>query len=117
MSLTESLLQGGWAHVKVDPVKLRFIGVLAGDWGISHAAINSSTAMGIWLLDEGDGDTAYDSSGNGNHGKISGAAWAGGMFGSALSFDGADDFVDCGNSEFFAYRHWLNGCLDKHQCG
>ena len=67
--------------------------------GFSHAAIDPSTAMGIWLLDEGEGDTAYDSSGNGNHGKISGAAWAEGKFGSALSFDGADDFVDCGNSD------------------
>ena len=46
--------------------------------GLSHAAIDSSTAMGIWLLDEGDGDTAFDSSGNGHHGKISGAAMGSG---------------------------------------
>ena len=66
---------------------------------INDAAIDPSTAMGIWLLDEGSGDTAYDTSGNDNHGTINGAAWAGGKFGAALSFDGEDDFVDCGSSE------------------
>ncbi len=81
--------------------------------GFGHAAIDSSTAMGIWLLDEGDGDTAFDSSGNGHHGTISGAAWAEGVFGSALSFDGVDDFVDCGNSELLristgSMAAWIN---------
>ena len=81
--------------------------------GFGHAAIDSSTAMGIWLLDEGDGDTAFDSSGKGHHGTISGAAWAEGVFGSALSFDGVDDFVDCGNSELLristgSMAAWIN---------
>lgn len=67
--------------------------------GVNDAAIDPSSAMGIWLLDEGSGDTAYDSSGNDHHGTINGAQWVDGKFGGALSFDGQDDFVDCGNSE------------------
>ena len=78
---------------------------------INDAAIDPSTAMGIWLLDEGSGDTAYDTSGNDNHGTINGAAWADGKFGGALSFDGEDDFVDCGNSELLRIStgQWLHG--------
>jgi len=34
-----------------------------------------------------------------NHGTIHGATWTTGKFGSALSFDGEDDYVDCGNDE------------------
>jgi len=55
--------------------------------------------VGLWHLDEGTGTTAYDSSGNVNHGTIYGAAiWTGsGKFDGALTFDGTDDYVDCGN--------------------
>ena len=44
--------------------------------------------MGMWLLDEGQGLTVKDSSGNGNHGTIVGATWTDGKFGKALQFDG-----------------------------
>jgi len=41
---------------------------------------------------------AYDFSASGNNGTISGATWTtSGKYGGALSFDGADDYVDCGN--------------------
>jgi len=43
------------------------------------------------------GGIAHDTSGNGNDGTIYGAKWTDGKFGSALSFDGVDDYVDCGN--------------------
>jgi len=45
------------------------------------------------LLNEGVGDTAEDSSGEGNDGTIYGASWVDGKYGKALSFDGIDDFV------------------------
>ena len=54
--------------------------------------------MGIWLFDEGKGDEAKDSSGNGNLGKINGATWDKGKFGKALSFDGTDDWVEVPHS-------------------
>lgn len=57
--------------------------------GISYANINSKSIMGMWLLDEGSGDKAKDSSGNGNNGEIVGAKWVDGKIGKALQFDGA----------------------------
>jgi hypothetical protein len=53
--------------------------------------------VAYWSFDEGSGNIAYDSSGNGNHGTIYGAKWTQGKFGQALSFDGVDDWVDVGN--------------------
>jgi len=51
--------------------------------------------VGHWTFDEGEGTTARDSSGKGNHGKIvGGAKCAKGKVGGALEFDGIDDFVD-----------------------
>ena len=44
-------------------------------------------AVGIWLFDEGKGNTAADTSGNGNEGAITGAKWAEGKFGGALEFE------------------------------
>jgi len=52
--------------------------------------------VGCWSFDEGQGNIAYDSSGIGNHGTIYGATWTDGIVGKALSFDGVDDYVDCG---------------------
>jgi len=43
------------------------------------------------------GNTALDSSGNGNDGTFVGnPQWVTGKFGGALEFDG-DDYVNCGN--------------------
>jgi len=49
----------------------------------------------LWLFDEGQGDTAKDSSGNGCHGKINGAKYVPGKYGTGLKFDG-NSFVDIG---------------------
>ena len=52
--------------------------------------------VGLWSFDEGIGNKAYDSSGYGNTGTlIKGPQWMAGKFGSALSFDGGDDYVNC----------------------
>ncbi|RLG27662.1 hypothetical protein DRO03_11615 [Methanosarcinales archaeon] len=50
-----------------------------------------------WHFDEGSGSVLADSSGNGNDGVIHGATWVEGEYGGALSFDGVDDYVNCGN--------------------
>ena len=53
-----------------------------------------ATLVGAWGFDEGAGTTAADASGNALNGSISGATWTtGGKFGSALSFNGASDWV------------------------
>jgi len=62
----------------------------------------------LWLkFNEGSGNIAYDSSFYNNHGTIYGATWTDGKFGKALSFDGVDDYVDCGN----AINPYLTGDL------
>jgi len=48
-------------------------------------------------MDERSGVTVYDRSGKRNHGTISGATWAAGKRGAALSFDGQNDYVSFGN--------------------
>lgn len=77
------------------------------------AKIDSDTVVGIWLLDEGNGNTVKDSSDNGNDGNIVNAKWTDGKFGKALDFDGGahvkippsesiDDFRDG-----FTYLLWV----------
>jgi hypothetical protein len=52
------------------------------------ANIDPDSIVGIWLLDEGNGNNVKDSSGNGNDGKIDGAEWTEGKLGQGLEFDG-----------------------------
>jgi hypothetical protein len=64
---------------------------------LSHAVIDLKTAAGIWLFDEGKGDTAKDSSGKGNDGKlVKSPKWVDGKFGKALEFNGTDTCVETG---------------------
>ena len=52
-------------------------------------------------FDAGSGSTAADSSGKGNVGSVSGPVWSGaGRLGSALSFDGVNDWVSVPDCEF-----------------
>jgi len=57
----------------------------------------SSDAVLMMHFDEGSGTTVKDESGHGNDGTIHGATWVDGISGKALSFDGVDDYVDCGS--------------------
>ncbi len=50
-----------------------------------------------WKLDEGSGDTIYDSSGHDYDGDIYGASWVTGQSGYALDFDGLNDYVSLDN--------------------
>lgn len=57
-------------------------------------AINETGLVGYWKFDEGTGTTAYDSSGNNNHGTlINSPTWVDGKVGKALNLDGIDDYV------------------------
>jgi len=55
--------------------------------------------VGHWSFDEGSGDTAFDSSGQGNNGTRYGATWVDGKLGKALSFDGTDDYVEIADAD------------------
>ena len=69
-----------------------------------------------WKLDDGEGTTAGDSSGNGLDGTLNGdPLWVEGMLDGALQLDGVDDYVDCGNPaalDFgtgdFTVSAWIN---------
>ncbi|MDT8781344.1 MAG: LamG domain-containing protein [Candidatus Bathyarchaeota archaeon] len=61
---------------------------------------------GLWDFDEGSGSTAYDSFVHGNDLTKSGATWNSGKMGSALNFDGTNDYV------YRSYSSTLNGLSD-----
>jgi hypothetical protein len=59
----------------------------------------SSGLVGCWKFDEGSGIRAYDTSTYKNDGTLTnGPTWTDGKYGNALSFDGADDYVNVPNS-------------------
>jgi len=73
------------------------ITIKGGQAQLSTSSFNPGVdpgCVGYWSFNEGKGDTAYDGSGNENHGTINGANWTEGLMGSALEFDGEDDYVD-----------------------
>jgi hypothetical protein len=84
---------------RLTKVSISFIVISFIFVGLSYARIDEDSILGMWLFDEGTGDTARDSSANGNDGQINGAQWIDGKFGKALSFDGAES-VDVGNLQF-----------------
>ncbi len=71
----------------------------------ANAALDADSIMGMWLFNDGNGNTAKDSSQNGNDGKIiGGAKWVDGQFGKALEFDGTDDWVEVQHSDTVAFK-------------
>ena len=55
---------------------------------LTTSAQSQVTSVGFWNFDEGSGTVAADSSGEANHGNVSGATWIGGAQGPhALGFD------------------------------
>ncbi|MFW5702420.1 MAG: DUF2341 domain-containing protein [Candidatus Dojkabacteria bacterium] len=56
---------------------------------------NGGAPVGYWKFDEGEGSTAYDYSGNGNHGTLTNmdpaADWVAGRKNGGLDFDGVND--------------------------
>jgi len=61
--------------------------------------------VGDWSFNEGTGNAVKDGSKNSNDGAITGAKWAKGIFGSALEFNGVNDYVNM--------RSPGNGITDK----
>ena len=64
----------------------------------SEAVIEPENIAGMWLFDDGGGDVAEDSSGNGNDGTLTnGAEWDTGKFGDGVAFDGLSAHINAGN--------------------
>lgn len=65
---------------------------------------NNLGLVGYWSFEDGSGSVATDFSGNGNDGTLQGdPQWTSGRLGTALDFDGSDDYVET-NSELSALR-------------
>jgi len=77
----------------------------------SYAKIDLKTCVGVWMLDEGKGDIATDSSGNKNDGTLkNGPKWVDGKFGKALEFDGGN-YVEIPASKSFSYDNGYSFAL------
>ncbi len=78
--------------------------VAAGDiW-----SFDTGSLVGWWKLDEGSGDIAADSSGNGHDGSLKGSvSWVDGVTGYALLFDEQGDYVDIGTGADFNIRNQI----------
>jgi hypothetical protein len=64
---------------------------------IPNIPINDPNLVGWWKLDEGMGNIVLDWSGHDNHGTLAnGTIWVEGNDGSALQFDGQNDYVNLG---------------------
>jgi len=67
--------------------------------------------VGYWPFE----GNANDASGNGNNGTVHGASLTTGKFGKCYSFDGVDDYIDCGNLGSFPTQgtlsFWMNSAL------
>lgn len=74
-----------------------------------------------WAFDEGAGQLARDSSGNGHTGEFSDhSQWGPGIIGTALELDGANDYVSCGDilnglTLPFTFTAWVkkNAAVDR----
>ncbi|MBD3185106.1 hypothetical protein GF312_22685 [Candidatus Poribacteria bacterium] len=82
----------------------------------AYARIDPESIAGMWLLDEGNGDEALDSSGNEQHGVITGGPqWVEGVFGDCLEFAGGgqveipdNDIFNFGEDKNFSAVLWFN---------
>ncbi|MCB9988797.1 MAG: DUF1566 domain-containing protein [Rhodospirillales bacterium] len=103
-------------------------GILSKDYGLAVRCVRkgspggnlSSGLVGYWKLDETSGTIAADSSGNGNNGTMAGGLDATndsvtGKIGTALDFDGTDDYIDTNNNSSLddlsnlTYAAWIKG--------
>lgn len=95
------------------------VALITGSMGV-RAGIEDGL-VGYWAFNEGSGGTAWDSSGNGNHGTIHGASYVEGVDGGALSFDGVNDYVvvtddpvlNFGQRQDFSLAAWFKAKPDQ----
>ena len=90
--------------------------------GAGPAAGSTSGLVAAYAFDEGAGSVLTDASGNGHDGTISGATWAGGHDGGALSFNGSSASVDLGAlgtfyQSGFTLEAWLQKATTKKDVG
>ncbi len=68
----------------------------------SYSEIDRETIVGVWLFDEGNGQTAQELTGKSDDGTLmKGPKWVTGEFDKAIEFDGQDDYVEIGLPDVF----------------
>lgn len=67
-----------------------------------------SEIVANWTFNEGLGSTVYDSSPYGNNCSIINATWVDGVKGKALSFDGENSYITCGNDSSIDFNNETN---------
>lgn len=71
--------------------------------------INPSSLVGHWPMEEGSGTTTRDASGKGSTGTLTnGPTWVVGKYGSAVSFDGSNDFISLGSPTILSFVNRTN---------
>lgn len=107
LSISLTLLTIFLSKVKVSGDIRRSVPALyAADSGLEHCLYTNRIdpvpqgLISYWKFDEGSGNTAFDSSGNGWHGTLEGPNWNnGGCYrSSCLQFDGNNDSVNIGTA-------------------
>jgi len=101
---TGSLEQGAtyyWVVDEIDNGGVKHEGEVWKFTTLSEIPITDPDLVGWWMLDEGQGATAVDSSGYDHHGSVQGMPeWVlDGYHGGALMLDGVDDYVEIPHSE------------------
>lgn len=85
-------------------------------WLISYGSTCSPSGNQLtaeYLLNEGSGMTAYDSSGNNLNANIQGASWTTGKHGTGLDFDGNNDYISIADHNLldlnqYTLMAWVN---------
>ncbi|MBT3691021.1 hypothetical protein HOG16_02130 [Candidatus Woesearchaeota archaeon] len=67
------------------------------DKNLEEYEVDENT-VALWHFNENSGTVVYDETDNGYDGDINGPIWVEGRFGSALDFDGVDDYIFVANS-------------------
>ena len=84
------------AAAQRSPLRLSILAISASVlFAQMHTPLESQVTglVAAYGFNEGAGTSFADASGNNNSGTVSGATWAAGRFGSALSFDGINDIA------------------------
>jgi hypothetical protein len=119
--LTTSLrgLSGGEANEAGTPGDAAIEAALESSLEASADAAIDPALAGWWRFDETAGQTATDSSGNGNVGiLLGGATWGSGRVGGAIALDGVDAYVEVAASSSLVFSDevtvafWLRSTTD-----
>jgi len=87
-----------------DQILVDYTAGAAAHMGAGTDANEGNPPVGYWPLDENTGTNAYDRSGSGNNGTLTGSpAWVQGKFSSALEFDGTSKYVNVLSSDILHF--------------